>query len=359
MAIHDPIAPTDPRVIEEIRREYRLQQQYLHQQELRIYWNRAPAKLDAEFLRSFCDYTNQKGSFEFDARTLCNKLSIVYETQQETLIYPGGAICKAWYKHHEMHPRVDFGYYFGKYFEMQSCVPTTLPELMDMHRNLCNATAEIIDQAVEDERIEKRTFSEDCSARNYKLLPLCRALLVVLDQHLPEPLAADFRTAEDPTIYSLDKLSHHQTLVLVRTGDEHLLSAPVDFSPLAHLTLPLSRPDASGISAVRVSIATAVPFLARLQRREEAAFPHLYANAVSDVFRKPGLPWRGDGRLTHWHPASEDEFLQEVVKTEKYDWGEGWENFWVRNAMRRVERRMAGPGDWDDLGEELWTRRWV
>lgn len=101
------------------------------------------------------------------------------------------------------------------------------------------------------------------------MLSTCRAIITVLDN-----FGADAKPDLDGYI-KLGRESHRRSLLLVRTGDESHLSAPISFEKIRAESLPLDRSDVTandGIDAIRVSLATAVKFIADLQKREEAAF---------------------------------------------------------------------------------------
>lgn len=103
---------------------------------------------------------------------------------------------------------------------------------------------------------------------HFKLLPVCRAVVVVLDK-----LVLD--GAREDLIY-LDVEAQRKNILMVRTGNEMGLSEPISFEGIRKLALSLARPDIekyNDIDAIRVPLATAVHFIVNLQRREEAAFP--------------------------------------------------------------------------------------
>ena len=80
-------------------------------------------------------------------------------------------------------------------------------------------------------------------------------------------------------VINLDENSKNQTVLLVRTGDDSHLSAPINFEALRangfclHLARTVVPAD-----VVRVSLANAINFVADLQQREGATFPQSRAN---------------------------------------------------------------------------------
>lgn len=81
---------------------------------------------------------------------------------------------------------------------------------------------------------------------------------------------------ERPTSISLDEQIQRQIVLMVLTGDENGLSAPIKFDVIRSQSLPLARADVTEkTEIIRVSLRTAVQFVADLERREEEAIPQL------------------------------------------------------------------------------------
>ncbi len=87
---------------------------------------------------------------------------------------------------------------------------------------------------------------------------------------------------------SFDEYSQKQSVLVVRTNEESTLSAPIDFAQIKSLSLPLARDDilACGVEAVRVSLKTAIEYIASLQRREDAAFPNARDTAIDKALQQ-------------------------------------------------------------------------
>ena len=64
-------------------------------------------------------------------------------------------------------------------------------------------------------------------------------------------------------------------MLMVRTGDESHLSAPITFEHIRKQAFKLKRDDCDleGVEVIRVSLAIAVEFVTTLQQREDAATP--------------------------------------------------------------------------------------
>ncbi|MCJ1268446.1 hypothetical protein MMC22_008334 [Lobaria immixta] len=126
------------------------------------------------------------------------------------------------------------------------------------------------------------------------LASLIVAIIVVLDELAPEPVPEPDGSA------SLGRLLREQNVLLVLTGDDSNLSAPINFESIRAQSLPLARNDIPvnpKIDAVRVSLATAVRFIADLQQREEMAFPNLRDYSVIDQSISPCTQNFGGGNL--------------------------------------------------------------
>lgn len=115
--------------------------------------------------------------------------------------------------------------------------------------------------------------------------PIYRSVIIIVDKQLA------LRGSRDP-VEQRDILFEQCSVLLVRTGDEDHLSAPVDLSALsaAGLDLPLDRSEDALAGAnnrqqvVRVRIRTAVRFIMDLERRERDASARLTAmKKVLDV----------------------------------------------------------------------------
>ena len=72
---------------------------------------------------------------------------------------------------------------------------------------------------------------------------------------------------------------HRQNALIVLTGDDSGLSAPVTFESIRAHSLPIGRKDAASYGdgqVIRLSLLTAIRFIIDLEQREEAASPSFY-----------------------------------------------------------------------------------
>lgn len=186
------------------------------------------------------------------------------------------------------------------------------------------------------------------NTQDFKLLPICRAIVVILDELSPE------KDLEPDGLIHLDDEMERQSVLLVLTGDDFGLSTPITFESLRAQSLPLARTDynssSDGTDAIRVSLALAVRFIAALERREEATFRESKSNTIDGslcptaVFNGPVI-------------RSADEWANEIIKqaAEK-----GKENVYeTRNAFRRIQAVQRGEEDRYESELPPFNARWI
>jgi hypothetical protein len=219
----------------EIRRQYRLTKFSQHKERIYFDWQRDPTWLS---------WTPRQTVYFHLAQSMCNKLTCVYWSysshqgisDNHNPPGPCAAAWTEWHRHCDI-DRLEYGFYFGKCFEMQKGAVTSIPELLDTHKKMCSL-------AEEAERITHPS--------------------------------------------SVPAFAPLQNVLLVRTGDEADLSASIDFSVLAKHALPRERPDIPFMSesaVIRVPLPVAVEYMCDLQRREEDARPEFYTHLKSNTDR--------------------------------------------------------------------------
>lgn len=108
------------------------------------------------------------------------------------------------------------------------------------------------------------------SLPDYHLLQLSRAIIVVYDEFL----TPDFVREPRFRIF-LDKEARRQQVLLVLTGDDHELSAPISFDSIRSESLPITQNTSSAAEKpydmIRVPLIVAIQFILDLQQREKAA----------------------------------------------------------------------------------------
>ena len=214
-------------------------------------------------------------SYDESFRDMSNKPTFFYWALSAQI--PGTTHCprmvfadiyKAWFRFHNNLPDISYNRFFAHPIRITSTGPQTIPELLQAHAHMC-------DRAFA--RMKSITSGEVSSIicrgkywRCYKLLPLCRAIVVLYDEYLPHP------ARESDGTFSLDKDIERRTAVMILTGHNSGLSSPIDFDAIRSSSLPIARDDVDAIdpsNVIRVSLKTAVQFITKLQQQEEAASP--------------------------------------------------------------------------------------
>ncbi len=207
----------------------------------------------------------------------CNKPTTFYWEQSAQwngrcsgLIF--SCIYKKWFRCHDGDPNIEFGHFFANPVQILSAGPKTVVSILEAHKSLCNQAASLLIK-IDCDKPEGMPIDSGLlhwpNSQHYKLLPRCRAIIIIIDQ-------LNLDTGSDSNSVILHEQSQRQSVLMVRTGDESHLSAPISFESIKADCLPLASTNFSGsdIDLVRVSLATTVQFIANLQRREEAAFPN-------------------------------------------------------------------------------------
>ena len=106
----------------------------------------------------------------------------------------------------------------------------------------------------------------------YQLQLLSRAINVIYDKFI-EPYVA-----REPRVrIFLDDVVQQQNVLLVLTGDDHELSAPISFDSIKCESLPIPREACDGTETdnsygmIRVPMNVAIQFILDLQQRESVA----------------------------------------------------------------------------------------
>lgn len=271
-------------------------------------------------------------SHSYNLALFCNKPTTFYlarsaQTDDHCPLLIFGCIYKKWFRHN--HPSIEFGHFFANPFRITVTGPTTISGIAEAHRSLCDQASQLL-RKIEWGEIGKLHQSAWPNTRDFKLLPMYRAIIVILDE-----LPLDKVVASDGSI-PLDEIMQRENVVLVLTGDDSGLSTPVTFESLIPRSLPLARVDwtASGndIDAIRVPLALAVRFVADPERREQAAYPATRPIAV-DKSIYPLPVFNGSPVL------SGDEWANEIIKEAVQ---KGKENVHqTRDALRRIKTSFS------------------
>ena len=279
----------------------------------------------------------------------CNKPTMLYwahsaQDCDHTPLLIFGCIYKEWFRHH--HPSIEFGHFFANPIRITSTGPTTISGILRAHRSLCDQISLLLGK-IERGEVGKPYMSVWPNTRKFKLLPVCRAIIVILDELSPA------KEVDPDGLIRLDEVMQRESVVLVLTGDDSGLSTSVTFESLRAQSLPLARTDHiasnDGIDAIRVSLASAVRFIADLELKEEAAYPGTGARTL-DRSICPSAIYNGPKTL------SADEWANEIINqaVEK-----GKENVYeTRRALRMIQAAQRGE---DPFGPDLppGDGRWI
>ena len=305
-----------------------------------------------DFILKLGDAPVQLGAVELER--FCNKPTTFYweQSAQWNGRCPGlifGCIYEEWFRCHDGDPNIEFGHFFASPIQITSGGPESIAGILEAHNLLCDQAASLLTKIVREESVGVPTRSTKTHWPNpqcYTLLSTCRAIIVIIDQ-----LNRD--TGSDPKFVVLHEQSQRQSVLMVRTGEESHLSAPIDFESIGADRLPLDKTNVAGrcIDCVRVSLATAVKFIANLQRREEAAFPNCRGYAAIDGLLCPAGVKGGAPE----HYLSADSWADRLVQEAEE---KGYDNvFETWESVRRVKARKRGES-FSELTPYHFDSRW-
>jgi hypothetical protein len=124
---------------------------------------------------------------------------------------------------------------------MQKGAVTGILELLNTHRKMCSLAEEAMLRAEERSGPERLRAEDLIALEHYRILPLCRAIMVVIAQSVPQREVDRITSTTGERITypsSVPAFAPLQNVLLVRTGDEADLSESIDFSMLAKYALP-------------------------------------------------------------------------------------------------------------------------
>ena len=195
----------------------------------------------------------------WDLRRFCNKPTALYWAHPAQLddrcpLLTFACAYKEWFRAHDNDPNIEFGSFFANPIRITSSGPGTIAGILEAHNSLCNQAVYLLDMIRQGKADEAHLFTWP-DPRNYKLLPLYRAIIVVLD----ELATSNVTKPHQPIV--LDEQVQRQTVLMILTGDETGLSAPISFESVSSQSLPLLKAEiADDVEVIRVSLRTAVRF---------------------------------------------------------------------------------------------------
>ena len=187
----------------------------------------------------------------WNLRKFCNKPTALYWTHPAQINdrcprLPFACAYKEWFRAHDNDPNIEFGHFFANPIRVTSSGPGTVAGILEAHRSLCKETVYLLDLVQQGKAGEVR-LSTWPDPRNYKLLPLYRAIIILLDELAP------FNVTKPHQPVFLDEQVQRQTVLMILTGDETGLSTPINFESIRSQSLPLPKADiADRVDVIRV-----------------------------------------------------------------------------------------------------------
>jgi len=262
---------------DELRREIRYQlEEYwkFERRDLTFRRNTKLSWLDSGYMITLDQATPDPNHAQL--RRLYNKATALYIAPlgQKYVSLPYivfGCIYKDWFLHYNNEPDFEFGRFFATPVHVTSNGPQAAAEIVQAHKILCDQASKFLE---EQDRAQSLSPGSQLTSKTHKLLPLVRAVILIYDEE-------DESIEEDENgCVSLDEYSQVQSVLMIRTGDEAHLSAPITFEHIKEQAFELKRSDCQGMDVVRVSLATAFQFITTLQQKEDTAMPSIMINMI-------------------------------------------------------------------------------
>ncbi|KAL9099972.1 MAG: hypothetical protein Q9163_004598 [Psora crenata] len=273
----------------------------------------------------------------------CNKMTAFYWLQTGQLVNAFGernhmprvvfaTIYREWAQYFDSQPNIEFGHYIANPIRITSNGPSTIPGVLKAHYSLCMQACDLMAKLRQENELGSNPLRTDLW--RYNIHPLYKAIMLLIDR-----FEIDFQSDAD-NLFRLEDGAQQQTVLIVRTGLEASLSAPISFDSLRAESLPLDRSDVDGhpmIDIVRTSLTTAVRFVLDLERREAIASPESVQDGALDPSLNPGPHLRAvDGRAGR-DPKTWADSLIEAAEKHGYD-----DDHTTRVSIRRVQAAMVG-----------------
>ena len=296
-------------VKEELRRTYHRHREATFREETRVFW----ADGNMPYLQDPTTVPQLSGHV---LTPFCNKPTTLYWLEaggwEPRTRVVSAVFYKQWFHCHDYKPNIEYGHYFANPVHVTAARSTTVSGLLQIHAALYAQATSLLARVRSGEiaRVDSSRGIVWPDPEHHRLIPLCQAIIVVLDR---------LSTGE---FVNIRAEGHTLTVLLILTGDTSGLSAPISFESVEAECLPLGYNELQvdgDISLVRVSVATAVKFIADLERREEAAYP--------DTRDHPLEKWLCPKRYYTYIPRShsrtdfdyaylsEDEFVEAAMQS--------------------------------------------
>jgi len=338
-------------VLDEIRQE--LQRSWTHQRkyidfprQTSVEWELYPLLLGPEPWK--LELSNVK--------RLCNRPTCFYwkESAQDRGFYCNRLVLvgayKEWFECHNDEPDIEYDRFFANPVRITPGGPTTVAQILEAHRSLCELSTSLLrDVKSEGFRIPFGTVW--MYPEKYYIPDLFRAIIVVHDEHITYD---KFKYNESGKLL-VDDFLEKQSVLLIRTGDQSGLSAPISFdgleaiSPFCLENSPVE--DLSCFDTIRVSLRTAVRFIVSLEKREKDA-----TSASELAAKTQELPTDNEDDESKG-PGTALDYANDVIRTAERV---GYENDpTILDVLRKLEAYKRGES-FEDHHEEAYrfNRRW-
>ena len=276
-------------------------------------------------------------------RLFCNKITAFYWLQTAQLYSGSGermlmpsivfaTIYREWSQYYDLQQNIEFEHYIANPVRITSNGPSTIRGVLKAHHSLSTQACDLMTKSRQDNRLVSNRLTTEL--QRYDIHPLYKAIILLIDRY-----EIDFQS-DLVELFRLEDEAQQQTVLIVRSGSEAGLSAPISFDSLRAKSLPLDRSDVDGqpmIDIVRTSLATAVRFVLDLEQRENIAYPESVQDYGSDSDISPRSHIKAvDGSERHGPESWADAHIE---KAEKYGYDSG---FTTRLSIRRVQAAMVG-----------------
>ena len=245
-------------------------------------------------------YIDKKREYLF-----CNKTTVFYWTESATTQLRGrsgnvilGGIWNAWCDALGREPHFQLDEFFAVPVRVKEQFAKTIPGILRAHKQICAQIRKSMKENSDPNTIIGWQIFWP-NPRYFKLQSLCEALITVFDEFLFHNYRGVAKHVDG--FRHFDDVAQKESILLVRTGNENGLSAPISFESLKDQALPLARSEDMGnIDIIRVTLQVGVRFVANLLLREQAAFPE-------SVMSGPHLSSEPDHPFTECERAAKED----------------------------------------------------
>lgn len=353
--------PISNNLREMIRLDLRKQWYSGRLQEFRFWTLTNWARIDSEKVLLDSEIGNidsqRKASF------FCNRPSAFYWLQSiqgvadgerhVTPAYIFATIFGEWYRQYNSQPSIEFGHFLANPIRVTERGPATIRGIVRAHIPVLEKAKSILHKVNQGK--SSFTFSKQVKTGNYRIHPLYKALILMVDRDELGDHMEEFRRPD--RYIRLQDIAYFQSIIIARTGAEEHLSAPISFESLHSKALPLDRIDFDGepnVDVIRVTLPDAVRFVIDLEKREDSAafgettMPNI-DRSLSEPCEKVFLE---DGGFCDSQYTWADEH---ITAAEKH----GYEHcIHTARSIRRVQAQMKGEV-YMDLSPMWFAPRWV